>query len=374
MINAGSTYDEILGRMLNAVKTNVDKREGSIIYDALAPAAAELAQAYIELAANRDLTFISTSYGEWLDKRAFEHGIVRYAETAATYNAIFFDNNGNQTEVPNGTRFLLNNIELIASSNGTVTTTKKGSEANGLMFDSDMLPLDFVDGLKSAKITDLLIPASARETDEELFARFERSALRPAFSGNRGDYERIFKGIDGVGAVKLYRVSESSPNITAIFVGADFLPPVPEFIRNVQEIIDPLENSGEGLGCASIAHVVKVSGVQAVGISVETELALANDVTLEQVSPFVNDAIENYLAVLRRTWGTLTAPGSIEYLPIIVRKSLIEAAILSANGVIDVANTIINGSDENIVLSDEFVPVLEGVSLNGENSINGLFA
>ena len=39
MVYESVTYDLILKRMLDAVPQNVDKREGSILYDALAPAA-----------------------------------------------------------------------------------------------------------------------------------------------------------------------------------------------------------------------------------------------------------------------------------------------------------------------------------------------
>ena len=43
------TYEEILQRMLDRVPNNIDKQEGSIISNALAPAAVELAQMYIEV-------------------------------------------------------------------------------------------------------------------------------------------------------------------------------------------------------------------------------------------------------------------------------------------------------------------------------------
>ena len=43
------TYEVILQRMLDRVPNNMDKREGSIIFDALAPAAVELQLMYIEL-------------------------------------------------------------------------------------------------------------------------------------------------------------------------------------------------------------------------------------------------------------------------------------------------------------------------------------
>ncbi len=40
------TYENILNSMLGRVPSTIDTREGSIIYNALAPAAYELAQAY----------------------------------------------------------------------------------------------------------------------------------------------------------------------------------------------------------------------------------------------------------------------------------------------------------------------------------------
>ena len=44
------TFENVMDRCLARVSASVDKREGSIVYDAIAPAAAELAILYIELA------------------------------------------------------------------------------------------------------------------------------------------------------------------------------------------------------------------------------------------------------------------------------------------------------------------------------------
>ena len=60
-------YDTILQRMLDNVSSKVDKREGSIIYDAIAPCAAELAQMYITLKNNIDLVFLDTAPNEYLE-------------------------------------------------------------------------------------------------------------------------------------------------------------------------------------------------------------------------------------------------------------------------------------------------------------------
>ncbi len=42
----GITFDSVMADLLAAVPDTVDKREGSVIYDALAPAAAEIVKCY----------------------------------------------------------------------------------------------------------------------------------------------------------------------------------------------------------------------------------------------------------------------------------------------------------------------------------------
>ena len=61
------TYESILQKMLNMVSDDVDKREGSIIYDALAPAAYFLADQFFQLDNFVDLLLPDTALGEYLD-------------------------------------------------------------------------------------------------------------------------------------------------------------------------------------------------------------------------------------------------------------------------------------------------------------------
>ena len=67
------TYENILASMLSKVSSDIDKREGSIIYDALAPCAFQLAQTYFSLSNYIDLFFVDTAVGEYLD-RFIDHG------------------------------------------------------------------------------------------------------------------------------------------------------------------------------------------------------------------------------------------------------------------------------------------------------------
>ncbi len=84
-----NTFEYVLDRMLARVPSSLDKREGSIIYDALAPAAAELAQMYMELDVNLNLSFADTASGEFLERRAFDFGLYRRPAVPTQRRAVF---------------------------------------------------------------------------------------------------------------------------------------------------------------------------------------------------------------------------------------------------------------------------------------------
>lgn len=71
------TYESILADALSRVPSGFDTREGSIIYDAIAPACAELARLYIDLDSAMNESFGDTATGEFLDRRCAERGIIR---------------------------------------------------------------------------------------------------------------------------------------------------------------------------------------------------------------------------------------------------------------------------------------------------------
>lgn len=83
------TYEMLLDRMLDRVPNTIDKREGSIIYDALAPAAVELQQMYIELDVILNETFADTASRTYLIRRAAERGIAPNAATKAVLKGMF---------------------------------------------------------------------------------------------------------------------------------------------------------------------------------------------------------------------------------------------------------------------------------------------
>ena len=125
-------------------------------------------------------------------------------------------------------------------------------------------------------------------------------------------------------------------------------------VENVQEIIDPEQNAGEGYGLAPIGHVVNVMSAAAVNINVETKLTFDSGYSFGSLKSRIENAIEEYLLELRQAWADSSS--------LIVRVSQVEASILAIKGITDISSTLLNGSADNVSLGSFEVPVLGGVT------------
>ena len=95
----GNDFEDILERLLSKISDDIDKRQGSIIYDALAPAAAELAQCYIALDVFVDQTYLLNAVGENLDNRVSDYGLTRQKSTYAQRIITIYDTNSQLMDV-----------------------------------------------------------------------------------------------------------------------------------------------------------------------------------------------------------------------------------------------------------------------------------
>lgn len=352
------TFEAILQRMLDRIPDTVDKREGSIIYDALAPAAAELAQMYAELDVIMRLAFADTSSGEFLTRRAAEIGVQRKPATKARRRGLFYDANSAPMDVPIGSRFRIDDVIFVAVEKRAVGDFVLECETPGTAGNipsGDMLPIDHIPGLAQAVVADIIEHGAEEEDDESLRQRYFDSLRGQAFGGNIADYKSKTLAIEGVMAVKVYPVWNGPGTVRLVILGANYLPADTGLVDRVQELIDP-PPQGEGYGIAPIGHVVTVQSAKSVTINVETTLTLDTGYTAESVLPEVTAKIEAYLDELRRSWQDTDQ--------IIVRVALIDARILDVPGVLDVTGTKINGVDANATMADDEVPVLGQVTIN----------
>ncbi|MCX8045636.1 MAG: baseplate J/gp47 family protein, partial [Anoxybacillus gonensis] len=238
MLFENQTFETILQRMFDRIPDDMDKREGSIIYDALAPAAMELAQMYAELDVVLRLAFGETSTGEYLDKRAADFGVYRKQATPAVRKGIFTDGNDVPFNIPIGSRFRLNDmvyvaIEKITNGQFRMQAETPGSEGNQEF--GNLLPIEPIEGLGTATLADVLIPGEDEESDESLRKRFLQKVREPGTSGNAADYKQWATEVAGVGSAKVTPLWNGPGTVKVTIVNTDMQPAPTELVENVQE-------------------------------------------------------------------------------------------------------------------------------------------
>lgn len=335
------TAESLRNRMLSKVSNKIDKREGSIIYDAIMPAAIELKHLYIELDILLNETFGDTATRKWLIKRAHERGIVPYTSSHALVKGVF------NIDVPIGSRFNLNNLnytvtEKISDGVFRMECEMTGSEANRNF--GQLIPIEYIPGLTSCEITEVLIPGEDEEETEAFRQRYFDTFNSQAYGGNVPDYRIKAKSVRGVGGVKVYRAHEwnGGGTVKLVITDSDYNVPSAELVDKVQTTIDPVVNNGEGIGLAPIGHFVTVCAVNSMPINIELHLVYEEHWNWDRCALSIESAIDDYFYSLNRNWENENQ--------IVVRIAQIEACVLELTGIVDVIESSINGTSRNIIV------------------------
>lgn len=393
------TYESILARMLQkalSINSNLDTREGSLVWYGDAPAAVELQNLYIALDTVLNETFADTATRPYLILRAAERGLSpqpaspAILQMAITPTTLF---------LPLNTRFSIGELNYYVSADrgsGNYELTCETAGEAGNNYTGTVIPIEYVDGLETCKITSVLVPGEDEEDTELFRQRYLNSLNAQAFGGNQIDYIEKVNAIPGVGGVKVYRawngdlkpanmippkeaeawieglsgvpepvklwldtVSAAAKNnmftvggtVKLVVINSTFTVPSPTLVEQVQTAVDPLQNAGEGVGIAPIGHVVRVEGVQEETVDLGFALYYQRGWSWEDVSGYVTEAINGYFLELAQSWADQDEA-------LVVRISQIESRLLGITGILDIANTTINEKAANHTLALDHIPVL----------------
>lgn len=336
------TYEAILDDMLARVISDVDKREGSIIYDALAPAAYHLAQAYYNLNNYIDLFFVDTAVAEYLDRKAADYGIVRRNATYAVRKIVTSGtvNIGTRWGIENLTYIITEQIgiNMYSASCGTAGTI--GNIYNGVLEN-----IDNVYGV-TAELTDVILGGSDTELDDALRIRIQDYVSNPAQDGNIAQYKQWAIEYPGVGTAKVFPLWNGGNTVKIAITDSDNRPANNILVSKFQEYMDP-GATGLGNGMAPIGSKVTVVSGTAKNITISANVVLSagySDAT------DVSDAIENYLS-------------SIAYKKDSVNYMRIGSVILDCASIADVNGLTVNGGMSDIPLVGTDIPVLSSINL-----------
>lgn len=371
------TFEYLMSQALANVPDTIDKRQGSIIYDALAPACYRLAELYMNL---RDVyrdTYALYAEGEALDLRVADIGFIRRPATPAVKRADFQTSNGSPASVPLGSRF-----SSISDTNPMNYVVIGPYEENGIAvpgayrlqcetagtigneYYGDLNAITFVPNVSKAIMSELLVPGTDEETDEQLRARYFEKLQEHPFGGNIADYRATLKAINGVGDVQIYPVWNGGGTVKISVIDSEYNPVSQNFLDTLQDMIDP-SSEGKGLGLAPIGHKVTITTATLVELNISANIVLSPGYIFEQVRETVVSALREYVLDLKKTWGIGSEMN--EY-SISIYIAKITSVILSVPGVANVTSVTVNGSNTDIELIEsaevQELPELGEVILN----------
>jgi uncharacterized phage protein gp47/JayE len=381
------TYENLMRETLDRVSQAFDKRDGSMIYNAIAALCFEIAMMYGALDFVFDATYIDTAPREYLIKRAADRSITPRPATGA----IYFANIDRADPVPKGTRFscedqnfvvipypeeetevLRKEITLAGEEPQTRMRQLVQCETPGTIGNSygggDLIPIEYIDGLEKATLceSELYSVGVDEEGTEEFRARVKEAMRSIAFGGNIADYTQKVLEIDGVGQVKVHPIWNNAGTVKLVIIGNDPANPTisDELLDDVQEIVDPIGGErGKGYGLAPIGHIVTIVKADETPVDITFEVTKKIGVTDGEVKTAITPVLESYLASVVKKWSA-SGEGGVTILPSIISYKILDDETC-ASLIESVESIAINESEPwaNVTLTTDQVPVIGEVTV-----------
>jgi uncharacterized phage protein gp47/JayE len=342
------TYEVILQRMIDRVSNdypNLDTREGSIIFNALAPAALEMAIMYTELDNSINESFVNTASREYILLSCEQMGMNTsiFEASSGTHKGEF------DAEVNIGSRWnydLYNYevIEYIGKEDGYYTykllCETVGTAPNIVV--GDLTPItEIPNGLSHAKLVECLIEGEDETDDEEIRKSYYAYVNNTRTDGNVLQYKQWCDEYEGIGTSKIFPLWNGANTVKVSILTTSNQVATQELVDEFQEYLDP-GVKGMGDGVAPIGAFVTVS------TATEKKLNISANITMKygytDTTP-IDTALTDYLS-------------SLAYDKSIVAYMNIGAIILAVDGVETISNLKINGGTSDVTLGDEEIAVL----------------
>ena len=344
------TYEVLLHRMMDKVTSkypNLDTREGSILFNALAPAALELAIGYVELSNAINESFVNTATREYILLGCKQMGMdISVFEASAGVHVGEFN-----VEVPIGSRWncdLFNYVVTgfigVNSDTGyyeyQMDCETLGTAPNAQTGDLTAIT-DIPSGLTYAKLTKCIIEGENETSDEDIKTAYFEYVNSVATDGNVSQYKRWCSEYEGIGNSKVFPLWNGDNTVKVSILSVSNRAATEELITEFQEYLDP-GITGMGDGVAPIGAFVTVTTATEVPINVRATVLLKSGYS---DTTEINKALEKYFS-------------EIAYSKNLVAYMNIGATILNVEGVEFVTDLLVNGGTSDITLGVEEIPVL----------------
>lgn len=336
--------DEILTELQQNVGNDASSYEGTFTYDVLAANSIEFAKQEVEREQAYKAMFARTSWGEYLEMRAEEHGIFRRQAVKAKGTVTV---SGNGT-VPQGSVFqTFTGIAFYTTKAASITQSgdipvecsTAGTIGNVNAGTITVIPMS-IPGISSVMNADATYDGFDEEDDATLYNRLIFKVRQPATSGNVNDYIEWATSIAGVGHVTVVPLWNGNGTVKVIIADSSGSPASSNLLTQVSTTIETKRPIGATVSVVAPAIL---------------ELHIALTPTKGKGNADAIKTLLNNYFTSRNFSG-----GKVSYA--VVGKMIIDD---ESTNVTDYDSLTINGDVKNISLTDEQIPKVTEVTLNG---------
>lgn len=350
---SSETEDVILQRMKGRVDDTLDKRQGSVVHDMLAPASFETAQSYIALddVISFGLNVTAESPDEFVDLKVKWSGITRKPALQATGTLTFTGPEG--TTIIAGTQARTDEVESVyvettqecVITGGSVTVAAKAIEG-GIGGNINQGQVKVLLGDLAGSVTVMnstFVGGVDIESNESLLERYFEKVRKPATSGNVYQYEQWAKEVPGVGDVKVIPIWNGPGTVKLILLDAQKTAPDQTIIDSVETYIESVRPIGAD---------VTYKGATELAINVSATLTLTNGADIAVETANFESGLKTYLQSIAFVDNESTNQREL------IRYTRIANILLDLPNIIDYTDLLVNGGTSNIQPAAEQVGVV----------------
>lgn len=344
----GKDFETILEEMQDKIDGTILKGEGTVTKFALEPCAAELEELYNDLEVADENSSPLTCDREHLLIFGNDDNIPIKEATPAIWLAAFNE------EFTVGERFECGDMTYISTQQlgecKYYLQCETAGKTGNIKPDEELLPIEFISETIEGELVEL-VEAAVDDEDTEVYRERYLAEKKSGntMAGNRAAYKKAITALPGVAGVKMVRVTETKKRIDAYILSSMYGKPSDDVVSAVQQVIDPIGQQGDGAGQAPWWHVVDILPVEETVINISAKFTLADGVQYEDIAENIAAAVDEYLIDLNKTWENESN--------LVVRLLRVAEKMGRVDGVIDVQDLKLNGSEDNITIDTYAIPV-----------------
>jgi uncharacterized phage protein gp47/JayE len=343
------TYEVILERMIKRVADeypNIDTREGSMLYNAMASAAVELAIAYTEMDNILVESFVSTASREYLLVACEQMGI-----DTSMFNATNSVHKGRfnvEVELESRWNCGLYNYQVteeLGEEDGYYTykllCETTGVAPNNIKGELTAIT-DIPRNLTVAELVECLVEGEDETEDDDIREYYHNYVNATISDGNIAQYGQWCDNFDGIGNYKIFPLANGANTVEVSILTANTNGVASEeLIAEFQEYLDP-NSEGMGNGVAPIGAFVTVTTATEVPIDVSAKVVFKKGYT---DTTDIDKVLAKYFQ-------------DISYDKTSVAYMSLGSAILNSECIDVISDLQINGGTVDINLGEREIPIV----------------